>query len=78
MTWSDAVLTPLGISQASAVNVAFKNESAQGCPLPQSIYTSPMRRALQTANITWGDLVINQGITPMVSLARPVDREGRS
>jgi broad specificity phosphatase PhoE len=58
LTWSDAPLTPLGITQAQAVNTLWKEELQNGIPVPQSWYISPLTRAIQTADTTFSDLGI--------------------
>ena len=56
-TWADAHLSPLGVTQALAVNTFWKSEIAnQKIPTPQSFYTSPLTRCLQTANYTFSGL----------------------
>lgn len=50
-------MTPLGISQAEAMNRAWKDEIRAGIPLPQSVFTSPFRRAVETLKISLGDVV---------------------
>ncbi|GAA5947025.1 hypothetical protein JCM10213_007279 [Rhodosporidiobolus nylandii] len=57
MTWGpDPLLTPLGMSQALAVNHAWKKERVDDVPLPQSRYSSPLSRAASTLKITWEGL----------------------
>ncbi|KAF7791300.1 hypothetical protein EIP86_002314 [Pleurotus ostreatoroseus] len=59
LVWGpDALLTPLGISQAQNVSVAWKAQAKAGVPLPTSFYTSPLSRAMDTLNVTWGDWVL--------------------
>lgn len=62
----DAVLTPNGIAQAQVNNVAWKQQIKDGVPLPETLYSSPMRRAAQTLNITWSDILLNKGYLPYV------------
>ena len=57
VTWSDAHLSPLGVTQALAVNEFWASEiKNQKIPTPQSYYTSPLTRCLQTANYTFNGL----------------------
>lgn len=57
VTWSDAHLSPLGVAQALAVNEFWASEiKNQKIPTPQSYYTSPLTRCLQTANYTFNGL----------------------
>ena len=69
VTWSDAHLSPLGVQQALAVNIFWKSEiENQKIPTPQSYYTSPLTRCLQTANYTFNgvDLPKAQPFIPEV------------
>jgi len=52
----DPKLTPLGESQAKAVNTLWKSELLHSIPLPQSLYSSPLGRAMRTAEITFSDI----------------------
>lgn len=62
----DPQLTPLGISQAQAVNVAWKQEIAEGAPTPLSLYSSPLSRSASTLHLTWHDILIQpKGVTPV-------------
>lgn len=55
--WEDAQLTPTGIFQAEIAHNFWKNRiRIEKISVPQSFYTSPLRRCLATANITFGDL----------------------
>ncbi|KAL8752976.1 MAG: hypothetical protein Q9184_005565 [Pyrenodesmia sp. 2 TL-2023] len=55
--WSDAHLTPLGISQALAVHAFWAHQLPHALtPAPQSYYASPLYRCLQTANLTFQHL----------------------
>ena len=57
VTWSDAHLSPLGVTQALAVNKFWASEiKDQKIQTPQSFYTSPLTRCLQTANYTFNGL----------------------
>ncbi|KAL7410167.1 histidine phosphatase superfamily [Mrakia frigida] len=68
MTWGpDATLTPNGIAQAQAVNAAWKIEAKADAPLPQVFYSSPMRRAASTLEITWRDILLQKkSYTPTI------------
>lgn len=63
----DAILDTLGEQQAQAVNAGWKEQIADGIPLPETLYSSPMRRAAQTVQITWNDILLNKGYVPYVS-----------
>lgn len=55
--WADAHLTAAGIAQAQVANDFWRHEFAvQKIPAPQSYYTSPLSRCLETANITFSGL----------------------
>lgn len=75
-TWSDAHLSPLGVTQALAVNTFWKTEiQQQRIPTPESFYTSPLTRCLQTANYTFGGLDLSHAFVPTV---KELLREGIS
>ncbi|KAJ3473178.1 hypothetical protein NLG97_g10470 [Lecanicillium saksenae] len=49
-TWFDAFLTPLGVAQATALSEHWlASIAADGLPVPQALYTSPLARCLQTS-----------------------------
>lgn len=60
-------MTPLGESQARSANEGWKEQLKAGVPLPQTFYSSPMRRSASTLEITWKDIVLNKGVRPVVS-----------
>ncbi|EPQ54915.1 phosphoglycerate mutase-like protein [Gloeophyllum trabeum ATCC 11539] len=51
----DPELTPLGQSQAALVKALLDAEVEAGFPIPDTLYSSPMTRALQTLVGTFGD-----------------------
>lgn len=56
ITWGpDALLTPLGETQAAGARTAWKKELADGVPLPTKFLSSPLRRALDTWKITFAE-----------------------
>jgi broad specificity phosphatase PhoE len=73
----DPILTPLGESQARAANAGWKAQLKDHIPLPQSLYSSPLRRAARTLEITWGDILLKRAhhlglpIRPIVSTVGP-------
>lgn len=78
VTWSDAHLSPLGVSQALAVNEFWASEiKDQKIPTPQSYYTSPLTRCLQTANYTFNGLDL-PARHPFIPLVKEYFREGIS
>ncbi|KAJ3551114.1 hypothetical protein NM688_g4921 [Phlebia brevispora] len=65
ITWGpDAELTLLGIAQARSLSSAWRFQAEAGVPLPQSFYVSPLTRALDTLNATWGDWVLTRPDIP--------------
>jgi len=78
VTWADAHLTPLGVNQALAVNRFWASEiKEQKIPRPESYYTSPLTRCLQTANLTFSGLVL-QAQHPFIPEVKELFREGIS
>ena len=78
VTWSDAHLSPLGVTQALAVSAFWKTEIAtQKIPTPQSYYTSPLTRCLQTANYTFTGLDLPSQY-PFIPEVKELFREGIS
>lgn len=53
--WADALLTPDGISQCQQLSKQI--EQTKDFPYPDSHYSSPLRRTLQTWEHVWKDLV---------------------
>jgi broad specificity phosphatase PhoE len=54
ITWADANLTTNGANQAERANDFWKSQIAtQHIPTPQSFYTSPLKRCLETARISF-------------------------
>ncbi|KIW17800.1 hypothetical protein PV08_04995 [Exophiala spinifera] len=71
ITYLDAHLTPLGIHQAKTVSTFWHNLiSIQKMPLPQTYYSSPLTRAMQTAQLTFSNLSV-----PPTRTFRPVVKE---
>ena len=78
VTWADAHLSPLGVTQALAVNTFWKSEIAdQKIPTPQTFYTSPLTRCLQTANYTFAGIDLPDK-RPFVPTVKELLREGIS
>ncbi|KAK6453694.1 histidine phosphatase superfamily [Scheffersomyces xylosifermentans] len=66
MEWYDAQLTPTGIDQITSLSNSIAREiEHRNMPLPHSYYVSPLRRTLQTWNLTW----------PSITSDRPVVKE---
>ena len=78
MSWEDAHLDSAGVDQAQVANAFWKHEIAvQKIPQPQSYYTSPLTRCLQTANITFSGLETPE-YYPFVPTVKELLREGIS
>ncbi|KAI8181107.1 hypothetical protein K4K54_002498 [Colletotrichum sp. SAR 10_86] len=72
VTWLDAELVDTGITQARDLGAFWKAATAaEGVPFPESFYTSPLRRCLETSKLVFGDLVEGRG-----QEFRPVIKEG--
>ncbi|KAF9874533.1 phosphoglycerate mutase [Colletotrichum karsti] len=72
VTWLDAELVDDGVRQARDLSAFWKAATAaEGVPFPQSFYTSPLRRCLETSKLVFGSLVEEKGGT-----FRPVIKEG--
>lgn len=78
VTWFDAHLDEAGIQQAQVAHDFWQHEiDVQKIPYPQSYYSSPLTRCLQTANVTFFglDLPVYYPFTPTV---KELMREGIS
>ncbi|KLT44325.1 phosphoglycerate mutase-like protein [Cutaneotrichosporon oleaginosum] len=62
----DPPLTPLGREQARRARDGWKAQMADGVPLPQVLYSSPLSRAAETLRITWADILLHKGFMPVV------------
>lgn len=49
----DPNLTEVGMKQAIENNVAWKQQIADGAPLPAKFYVSPLQRSCRTLQLTW-------------------------
>lgn len=73
---TDPLLTPKGTDQAYLARDTFTTELALGMPMPQVLYSSPMRRSASTLEITWDKYISSpkghkgkkssKGLTPIV------------
>ncbi|KAL8819126.1 MAG: hypothetical protein Q9223_002372 [Gallowayella weberi] len=69
--WVDPHLTDNGVQQARTAHAFWKHQIAVAkTPAPETYYTSPLYRCLETANITFADLDL-----PPVRPYRPVVKE---
>lgn len=63
---ADPFLTALGEDQARNANAAWKAELSKGIPLPQKLYSSPMRRAMRTLVFTFDGILTETSPKPVV------------
>ncbi|KAL4941334.1 hypothetical protein BDV06DRAFT_223229 [Aspergillus oleicola] len=77
-TWFDADLTPAGIEQAQVAHDYWVSQYAsQKIYFPDAYYSSPMTRALKTANITFSNLPLHQThSSPFIPEVKEGFREG--
>lgn len=78
ITWADAHLTPTGINQALSVNKFWSHllKDEKIIP-PQTYYTSPLYRCLDTAKLTFSGLDLPRH-SPFVPTIKELFREGIS
>ncbi|KAL2868553.1 phosphoglycerate mutase family protein [Aspergillus lucknowensis] len=74
LTWFDALLTDVGISQARTVNETWKAQIKKGIPHPQSYYVSPLRRCCETARVSFEESGL-RGTEPFQPLVKELLRE---
>ncbi|TQS31794.1 hypothetical protein Golomagni_07916, partial [Golovinomyces magnicellulatus] len=59
ITWEDPVLTDAGTAEAVKANGFFKSAfETGGLPYFESYYSSPLKRCIQTSEITFGNLTL--------------------
>ncbi|KAH7411418.1 histidine phosphatase superfamily [Cadophora sp. MPI-SDFR-AT-0126] len=76
--WADAKVTPNGVAQAVKANTFWANAiRTTKTPLPESYYSSPLTRCLQTANITFSTLTLPSS-KPFIPTVKEFFREGIS
>lgn len=63
---ADALLTPLGETQASEARNVWQEERIAGLPAPDAIYCSPLTRALRTCEITFSGVVSFKERQPVI------------
>ncbi|KAK1596662.1 phosphoglycerate mutase [Colletotrichum navitas] len=72
VTWLDAELVDKGIQQAKELSAFWAGAtSTEKVPFPESFYTSPLRRCLETSRLAFGALVEAKG-----EEFRPLIKEG--
>ncbi|KAF1973031.1 phosphoglycerate mutase-like protein, partial [Bimuria novae-zelandiae CBS 107.79] len=78
VTWADAHLTPTGIQQARDVNAFWKKLlTVDKIAAPQTYYTSPLYRCLDTARLTFSGLPLSKK-NPFIPTVKENFREGIS
>ncbi|KAG9229379.1 histidine phosphatase superfamily [Amylocarpus encephaloides] len=76
--WADAHITPNGVAQAEkAANYWASRITLQKIPLPESYYTSPLTRCLETASLTFSKLPLPRK-QPFIPTVKEFFREGIS
>jgi broad specificity phosphatase PhoE len=58
VTWADANLTEVGEGQAKDVNKLWKELLPQGVPAPETYYVSPLKRTIETADLSFKNLEV--------------------
>lgn len=77
-TWADAKLTAAGKQQARVVNAFWKHLiKDEGITLPETFYTSPLYRCLDTARLTFEGINLANK-KPVVPVIKELLREGIS
>lgn len=78
VTWADAHLTATGVAQAQAVNTFWASLIAnQKITPPQTYYTSPLYRCLDTARLSFSGLNLPKD-NPFIPTIKELLREGIS
>lgn len=61
-TWFDAELTETGVEQGRWLSDFWSSAvSSEGLPLPQTLYTSPLHRCLQTTKLVFSSVTEERG-----------------
>ncbi|GKT44430.1 putative phosphoglycerate mutase [Colletotrichum spaethianum] len=72
VTWLDAALVDTGIHQAKDLSAFWADSTTtEKVPFPESFYTSPLRRCLETSKLVFGGLIEEKG-----QEFRPLIKEG--
>jgi len=75
ISWSDALLTPAGEAQALKANAFWSTLiTTQKIPVPESYYTSPLTRCLDTCNLTFSSLPL-PSTHPFIPVIKELFRE---
>lgn len=78
VVWADAHIDANGILQAQKANAFWLSRlELQKIPLPETYYTSPLIRCLETANITFSTLPLPRN-QPFIPIVKELFREGIS
>ncbi|KAF3004594.1 hypothetical protein E8E14_006582 [Neopestalotiopsis sp. 37M] len=76
LEWADALLVEEGIAQAKALAAFWKKAvENDGMPWPQSIYTSPLTRCLETTQIVYNEILERKEPRPVVPIVKEALRE---
>lgn len=70
----DPLLTLFGKEQVTKTANAWKEQIKLHVPLPEVLYTSPLRRAIDTVGITWDGIELPRGCDRRVCLFATVDK----
>jgi broad specificity phosphatase PhoE len=77
-SWEDAAIDPLGVAQAQAAHSLWARLiEQQGIETPDTYFTSPLTRCLQTSNITFSGLNLPRH-KPFIPTVKEYLREGIS
>lgn len=74
----DPLLTTKGEDQVARTREAWEREIEAGIPLPQVLYSSPLRRAIDTLELTWNGISQLPKDTPRKVSSRTVTVHGMS
>ncbi|KAF2648922.1 phosphoglycerate mutase-like protein [Lophiostoma macrostomum CBS 122681] len=74
ITWADAELTDLGKGQAKEASELWKSLLPKGIPAPETYYVSPLKRAIETADLTFKTLDLPDG-KPYAPIGKELLRE---
>lgn len=82
-TWGpDAKLTPQGIQEAKLKGAIWRKHIADGAPIPERHFVSPLSRSIRTMEETWKDIYgwlgsaphprAPRGVKPVVTEVSPI------
>jgi broad specificity phosphatase PhoE len=70
----DPLLTAEGEKQVHRTRKAWDKQIQDRIPLPQVLYSSPLRRAIDTVELTWNDSSLDTDTPRMVSICTSVSQ----